>query len=350
MQTLLIYGANGYTGKLICEVAKKKGLSPILAGRNQQIITELANDYGWQSRIFGLDSKRDIVANLAGVDVVMHAAGPFRFTAKNMLEACLESGVHYLDITGEIEVFALAQGLHANALEKNIMLLPGTGFDVVPTDCLALKLKEQMPDATSLELAFVTLGGQVSHGTAMSMSEKLGEGGASRMNGKIVREPIAKRGRTITVGEKNFFVMSIPWGDVFTSYYTTGIGNVRAYTGSKPLLFNILKFQFLFNPLLRTNWFKKWLQQKINQRPAGPSDEQRRKAKSYIWGEVTNAAGEQKTAWYSCPDGYTLTALTAVDIAERVLYGQWKAGYQTPAGCYGFSLMEPYIKEGEYFH
>ncbi len=349
MRTLLIYGANGYTGQLICEAVGKKGLSPILAGRNATQIAALAASYGWDYRVFGLDNQADIKANLAGIDVVLHAAGPFRFTAKNMMETCLECGIHYLDIAGEIEVFSLAYSLHAKAVEKNIMLLPGTGFDVVPTDCLALKLKEQLPDATSLELAFVTLDGGVSHGTAMSMSEKLGEGGAMRVDGKIVKEPIAAKGRYIHAGVHRFFVMSIPWGDVFTSFHTTGIGNMHAYTGSTPLLFSLLKLQFLFNPLLRTGWFKKWLQQKINQRPAGPTQEQRMKAKSYIWGEVTNAAGTQKSGWFSCPEGYTLTALTAVDIAEKVLDGHWKAGYQTPAGCYGFLLIEPYIMEGEYF-
>jgi short subunit dehydrogenase-like uncharacterized protein len=209
---------------------------------------------------------------------------------------------------------------------------------------MALSLKEKMPDATTLELAFVTLGGQISHGTAMSMSEKLGDGGASRINGKIVREPIGHKGKTLNLFGKEFKVMSIPWGDVYTAYHTTGIGNIRAYTGTTPLMFNLLKLQALFNPVLRTGWFKKWLQKKINARPAGPSPEKRAKAITYVWGEVTNAAGKKVSDSFKCPDGYTLTALASVAIAQHVLHGDRKPGYQTPAGCYGSGLMNDWKK------
>jgi short subunit dehydrogenase-like uncharacterized protein len=337
---LLIYGANGYTGRLICEEAARKGLKPILAGRSKEAIVPLAEKYGWECRIFSLENINEIGSHLSGIDLVLHCAGPFRFTAKLMLESCLKSGIHYLDITGEIEVFALAQSLHQQALDKNIMLLPGTGFDVVPTDCLALRLKEKMLDATSLELAFVTLGGQISHGTASSMIAKLGEGGASRINGRLRKEPVGKNAKTLHLDGKQFLVMSIPWGDVFTAFYSTGIENIRAYTGISPLVFKFLKLQSLFNPILRTRWFRRWMQQKVDARPAGPTDEKRSIAKSYIWGEVTNPAGNKISDWYTCPEGYTLTATASVAIAIKVMNGYWKPGYQTPAGCYGSGLID----------
>jgi len=343
MKNVLIYGANGYTGKLICEVAHQQGLQPVIAGRNEDAIAAIARQYQWNYRIFDLAAVEHILPNLAGIDVVLHCAGPFRFTAKNMMHACLESGVHYLDITGEIEVFALAAGLSEQAKAKKIMLMPGTGFDVVPTDCLALQLKEKMPDATTLELAFVNLGGAVSHGTAMSMTAKLGEGGACRTNGQLRKEPLGKIGKTITIDNKDYFVMSIPWGDVFTSFYTTGIGNMRAFTGVPRRIYYLLKGQVIFNPLLRTEWFRDRLRKKIRQRPEGPSTEKRAASKSLIWGEAANRKGEKLTLHFWVPNGYSLTALTAVDIAVRVLKNDWKPGYQTPAGCYGSNLIDPYL-------
>lgn len=348
MKKLLIYGANGYTGQLICEVARQRGAQSIIAGRNQEAIAALAGNYGWDYRVFGLEDPLALRKNLEGVEVVLHAAGPFRFTAKSMMEACLDCGVHYIDINGEIDVFAQAYSLSSMALAKNIMLLPGAGFDVVPTDCLANYLKQQMPDASRLELAFVTPGGQISHGTAMSLSERLGEGGACRRDGTLQKEPIGKKGKYILAGDKKFFVMSIPWGDVFTSWHTTGIGNMRAYTGFSPIAFLGLRLQFIFNPILRARWFKKLMQARINKRPIGAPADQRNKVKSYVWGEVTNAGGEKKTSWFATPEAYTLTALTAMDIAEKIMNGDWKPGYQTPAGCYGYSLIEKYISEGGY--
>ncbi|HSK11806.1 MAG TPA: saccharopine dehydrogenase NADP-binding domain-containing protein [Phnomibacter sp.] len=341
---LLIYGANGYTGRLICEEAARRGMQPILAGRNAGEIHALAGQYGWEARAFSLDDVQTIADNLHDVAVVQHAAGPFRFTARPMMEACLLSATHYLDITGEIDVFQLAYSHHLQALEKNIMLMPGTGFDVVPTDCLALGLKEKMPDATSIELAFVTLGGQISHGTAMSMSEKLGEGGCYRRNGELVKEPLGKHGKTLDLDGRSFFVMSIPWGDVYTAYHTTGIPNVRAYTGAPKAGFWFMKLHPLFTWVLRSQWFKRWLQKKINQRPAGPDAAKRAKAISYLWGEVTGPTGNKVSAWFKCAEGYSLTALTAIDIAQKVLQGNWRPGYHTPAGCYGAGLVDPYKK------
>ena len=79
-------------------------------------------------------------------------------------------------------------GLHEKALSAQMMLMPGVGFDVVPTDCLAMYLKNQMPDATHLKIAFHPKGGSISHGTAMSAAERLGEGGAVRENGIIIKD------------------------------------------------------------------------------------------------------------------------------------------------------------------
>ena len=154
------------------------------------------------------------------------------------------------------------------------MLLPGAGFDVVPTDCLALQLKKVMPDAIALQLAFASIGGSISHGTAITMAGKLGEGGAVRKEGKIIRKPLGQKGKWVDFGVKKLFVMSIPWGDISTAHFTTGIPDIETYTGISPKMYRILKLQFLFNWLLRTSFMRNYIKRKINQRPAGPSDEQ----------------------------------------------------------------------------
>jgi short subunit dehydrogenase-like uncharacterized protein len=217
--------------------------------------------------------------------------------------------------------------------------MPGVGFDVVPTDCMALHLKNKLPDATHLKLAFASIGGGVSHGTAMTIVSRLGEGGATRRNGRIVREPIAKKGLWVDFGEKKLFVMSIPWGDISTAYFTTGIPNIETYTGVKPIIYDIMKMQRLFNWLLKMEWVKNMIRKKIKDRPAGPSDEMRSKAKALVWGEARNAKGEKIEHHFACADGYTLTAHSSLIIAKKVLEGNFKPGYQTPASCYGEELV-----------
>ena len=335
----LLYGANGYTGKLIAKLSSTYNLQPILAGRTEANIKPLADELQLPYLIIDLNNKAELETALSTVKLVLHAAGPYVHTAKQMIEACLQTGVHYIDINGDIAVFEMLKKYDAAAKEKNIMVMPGVGFDVVPTDCIALQLKNQMPDATHLKLAFASVGGGLSHGTAITMAGKIGEGGAARENGKIVRKPLGEIGMWVMFGEKKLFVMTIPWGDVSTAYTTTGIQNIETYTGMAPKVYRMLKFQGAFNWLLRTEFVRNIIRKKIKAKPAGPSDKQRKNSSSLVWGEVSNASGKKITAAISCLDGYTLTAHSSLLIAQKILAANLKAGYQTPAGCYGENLI-----------
>ena len=171
---VLLYGANGYTGTLIARYAKEYNLAPILAGRNKKEIETLAAQLNLPYKVFSLDDAAALNTALGEVAVVIHAAGPFHYTAKQMVEACIATGTHYLDINGDIAVFEFIKKYNEQAKQAGVMLLPGSGFDVVPTDCLALSLKNQLPDATHLEIVFIPVGSQISHGTASTMAGKAG--------------------------------------------------------------------------------------------------------------------------------------------------------------------------------
>jgi len=227
MQSFLLYGANGYTGKIITALASQYDLNPVLAGRKEEPIRALAEQFNFSYRVFDLNNQQQLVKALGEVPLVLHAAGPFRHTAKQMMDACVITKTHYLDITGEIAVFEMAKRYDTEAKSAGIIIIPGVGFDVVPTDCLALYLKNKLPDAVQLKIAFATLGGGLSHGTASTMSEGLGEGGAVRENGRIVRKPLGHKGMWIDFGIKKIFVMTIPWGDISTAYHTTGIPDIE---------------------------------------------------------------------------------------------------------------------------
>jgi short subunit dehydrogenase-like uncharacterized protein len=343
--TFLLYGANGYTGRLIARYAAQYNLKPILAGRKKELIEPLANALQLPFVIIDLDDQASLQTALKEVKAVVHAAGPFQYTAKQMVDACLITGTHYLDINGDIAVFEMIKQYDAAAGKAGIMLLPGAGFDVVPTDCLALQVKNLLPDAIALKLAFASLGGGLSHGTAITMATRLGEGGAARKGGKIVRTPLGKNGMWVDFstgaksGLKKLFVMSIPWGDISTAYFTTGIADIEVYTGISKKVYNILKWQSLFNWLLRTGWMRNFIKGKINKRPAGPSDEQRSKAIGLVWAEAVNAKGKTAIVRLIGPEGYTLTTHSALIIVQKILSGNFKTGYQTPATAYGENLV-----------
>jgi len=339
VNSFLLYGANGYTGELIARYAHQYNLQPILSGRRKDVIAPLANILNLPYRIFDLNNTAALHAALREVKAVIHAAGPFHLTAMQMIEACLQTGTHYLDINGDITVFEMIKRHDAAAKKAGIMLLPGGGFDVVPTDCVALQLKKLLPDAVALQLAFATLGGGLSHGTATTMANRLGEKGAVRKDGKIIRRPLGEKGMWVDFGVKKLFVMSIPWGDISTAYSTTGIPDIETYTSISKNVYTSLKLQPLFNWLLRTNFIRQYIQNKINRRPAGPDDEQRSKAISLVWGQVRNAEGKTATVRLSGPEGYTLTTHAALIIVQKILKGNFSSGYQTPANAYGENLV-----------
>ncbi len=337
--SFLIYGANGYTGKLIVELAIKQGLKPILAGRTEHKIKPVAEKMGLEYLVFSLDNQTELVNNLKKFPLVLNCAGPFSQTAKLMVEACLMAKTHYLDITGELAVFEMVKLYDEQALKNEILLMPGVGFDVVPTDCMAKYLHTQLPDATHLQLAFVSVGGSISHGTLTTVLENLGGDGAVRENGVIVAKPNGHKGQEIDFGPFKQFTMTIPWGDVSTAYHTTHIANIEVYTGAAKSAYFAMKFQFLFNPILRTNLVKQQLQAYIDKKITGPTESQNQNGQSLIWGKVTNAQGTSIEAKLETVEGYKLTAEASVHIAKKVLATKGAAGYQTPAGMFGHKLI-----------
>ena len=339
MYDFLLYGAYGFTGRLIAQLARAYDINLLLAGRNEAEVRKISAQTGFPGIAFELNDHAKLDELLKNGQGVIHGAGPFKDTLKPMVEACIRTGRHYLDINGDIRCFEEIRGYDDQAKEAGVMLLPGTGFDVVPTDCLARFVAERLPDAVALRIAFASLGSRLSHGTAATMISKLGEGGMVRKAGRIVRRPFGENALMVDFGSEQLFTMSIPWGDVSTAWHTTGIPDIEAFTHVKPALYQIMKWQWLFNPLLRTSWFRRLLRKRIDRQQAGPDDHMRASARSLAWAEVRNEHGERVSAWLSGPDVYDITAHAALIIAGRVKMGQFAAGYQTPAGIYGPDLV-----------
>lgn len=337
-KTFLIYGANGYTGELITRMAAERGMRPVVAGRNEAAIKELAEKHGLEHRVFSLEETEKLDAALNEAAMVLHCAGPFSLTSRQMGEACLRIGTHYTDITGEIAVFEACAAADQKAKDAGIMVMPGVGFDVVPSDCLARRLKDRLPSATNLTLAFYGKG-RISHGTQATMTMNIGKGGAVRRDGKIKPVPAAWRTREIDFGEGVVKLgVTIPWGDVSTAFYSTGIPNIEVYTVAPPSALKLMKLSRFIGPLLATGPVQRYLQGKIP--PGGPSDEERARGKTLLWGEASDDAGNRIEERLTVPEGYTTTALTALEITRRILAGDLKPGFQTPSMAYGPDLID----------
>ena len=291
----MIYGANGYTGELIARAAVSRGLKPVLAGRSRDKVEALARELGLEARVFGLEDEVRLLAQIKGHDLVLHCAGPFSATAAPMMEACLRANAHYLDITGEIAVFEHAQSLNDRARAAGVVICPGVGFDVVPTDCVAAALKNAMPDATHLALGFDSRL-SISPGTAKTSIEGMAQGGKVRRDGKIISVPLAYRVRRIDFGAGEKLAMTIPWGDVSTAWQTTGIANIEVFIPGSAGMIRGARFANWIRPLLGLPFVQRMLKARIGKTVIGPDQEKRADQGTHVWGEVRNARGDCKTA------------------------------------------------------
>ncbi len=335
----LIYGANGYTGRLVAEEARRQGLSPVVAGRDEAAIKALGNELALPWRAFSLTDTSATLHALADVGIVANCAGPFSATSARMIAACIESRTHYLDITGEIDVFIAAERQHAKARAAGIVVCPGVGFDVIPTDCVAVCLLEALPDARFIALGFKGLAPQ-SPGTARTSVEGAARGGRVRKDGAIVTVPLAHRTRLIDFGTGEKLAMTIPWGDVATAYFSTGIPNVETYIAASPRAVARMRRLNWIRPVLRLPFLQALVQRSAARAHPGPSQKQRDADKMYVWGEARDDRGETRTARLTTSNGYRLTVDGVLMAVRTLMTHAAEGGYRTPTQLMGPRCVE----------
>ena len=340
----LIYGANGYTGELVAREAKARGQEPILSGRNAASVSALAGELGLAWRAFDLADPAAIDAGLAGVGAVLNCAGPFVRTARPWVDACLRARAHYLDVTGEIDVFEALAARDGEARAAGIALLPGVGFDVVPTDCLAAHLKRRLPNAVQLHLGLQALM-ELSRGTAVTTIEAFGKPNLVRRNGLLTAAPFGASTRVIDFGRGRKTAVSIPWGDVSTAYHSTGIPNIEVFVAVPDVLRHAMKWNDALAPVLRSRRVRNALQALVRAGKPGPDATARARGRSYLWGEACDAAGSCVSTRLETPEGYTLTVQTALAAVNKLLAGPAPTGFQTPSRAFGpdFILEMPNV-------
>jgi short subunit dehydrogenase-like uncharacterized protein len=337
----LLYGATGYTGELIARRAVDLGLSPTLAGRSAEPLLSLADELGVPHRVATVDDAAALDAAIADHPVVLNCAGPFSRTAIPVAEACIRARIHYLDITGEMGVFEALAARGVDAERAGVMLLPGVGFDVVPSDCLAAHVAVRLPSATQLAIAIQGSGG-ISRGTALTSLEGLGAGkggGAVRRDGRIVPVPPAWKTRTVDLGDGPVQVTTMPWGDVATAYHSTHIPNIEVYMAIPATLRRVMTYGRFLLPVIASAPVRGFLAARVRRGSPGPSAGHRARGWSRFWAEASDDAGRSAIATLAAPSGYELTVRTALECVRRAVSGAVRPGFQTPSTAYGPDLV-----------
>jgi saccharopine dehydrogenase (NAD+, L-lysine-forming) len=335
----LLYGANGHTGSRIARAAARRGEQPVLAGRSAAKVIPLAEELGCDYAIVDLLDDRALRSTLAGVDVVAHCAGPFSATASRVVTACLQAGTHYLDITGEIDVFEAIYARSGEAAEAGVVLLPGSGFDVVPSDCVAARLHEAMPEASALDLAF-RASGPVGPGTAKTALEGAGAGGKARVDGRIADVGLAHKQVLAEFPSGPRTVTSIPWGDLASAYRSTGIPNITTYTAvpGGAVLSRGQRYLGYLTPLLgkpAVQQAGRSLLERLMPQGGGAETTEPARGSCEVWGQVSDSGGQRLAASLTGPDAITLTVEAVLASVTRLGRGGITPGAHTPATAFG---------------
>jgi short subunit dehydrogenase-like uncharacterized protein len=334
----MIYGAYGYSGRLIAEEALRRGHRPVLAGRDSARVAALATELGLDGRAFALDKLDVITKKLNDIDLVVHAAGPFVHTSNNMLQACLLTSTHYTDITGEYSVFENTFSYDEMARQRGVALVGGVGFDVVPSDCLAKYVADQVPNATQLEIAVAGLT-DLSAGTAKSSLNIISAGNIQRRDGRLVNQPLGKAARQIRFPDHPRTLFPLPWGDISTAYRSTGIPNITTYLALPKPIRQFVSLAGPIIPALARNGLVQAVLNRFAERSfSGPAADLRESGKSYVWAKASDAAGNAAEAWLQTPEPYHLTAMSAVSSVENLIKGD-HYGTLTPAQAFGADFI-----------
>jgi short subunit dehydrogenase-like uncharacterized protein len=305
--TWLLYGAAGYTGSLIAQHAYDSGHRPLLAGRSASALTALAERLDLPYRVLALDDPAALHTMLADVDLVLNAAGPFLHTAAPLAEACLNSETHYLDISNELQVFRTLYELDQRAKNSDVSIIPGVGFGVVATNCLALHVSETVGGAEHLEVATRIASAQPGPGAAATMQENLPYGGWIRQAGHLVPQELFTGVTTIEFPDGPCQAMPVPTGDLEAAFDATGAPSVVAYAASSPVP----------NP------------PESDVEGTGPPTQ-----RSFGWARATGSDGSTATALLQTGDSYSFTPAASIRAVEETLTGS-RRGALSPAAAFG---------------
>jgi short subunit dehydrogenase-like uncharacterized protein len=335
---LLIYGAYGFTGRLAVEAALQRGLEPILAGRDPDRLAGLAREKGLERRVADLRDARTLDETLRGVSVVLLAAGPFSATSRPMVEACLRAGAHYLDVSGEVPVVEALHALDRQARERSIMILPAVGFDVVASDCLGAHVARRLDRAERLALGIRGLE-LLTPGSARSLAEHAREPSRVRRDGAIVTLVPGSLRREFDYGDGPRSSVNVTWGDVATSFHTTGIPNTEVYLEESAYLNAAMLASRWIGTLLGSAPWQAWLSACAALLPEGPPTDQRARRHMTLVAEARDEHGGVARARLHTPEAFEFSGTTAAAIAGWVLAGDVEIGFQTPARVYGSDFV-----------
>lgn len=341
--TIVLYGATGYTGRLVTDELARRGLDHVLSGRDEAKLARLAEQHGAPAKAAALDDDRALRDLLDGASAVINCAGPFTLAGDALVRAAIASRTHYVDSTGEQSFIQMVFERHGRTAEHaGVALLPALGFDYAPGDCIASLAAGGHEPLDELVLAYDVEGFGMSRGTLRSAL-------VAMKGGDVVYEDEQWRAAPGGIFRASFDfpepigrqqMSRYPSGEVITAPHHTRTRKVTSllttrtaapFAAAAPLLPYTLPALGL---VLRTP-LRGLLGKAVGILPEGPPVEARRAAEFTVVAVARGADGSTRQGVVRGSDVYGLTAVTLVHAAQLVSApGFDRAGALGPAAAF----------------
>jgi short subunit dehydrogenase-like uncharacterized protein len=255
--------------------------------------------------------------------VLLTTVGPYDRLGRPVVEAALDNGCHYVDVSGELRFLEWVYQQEHRAEAAGVVLAPGAGLDGATGDLLAAICAEELEgDVRSLRAAYLIRGGRSSRGSARTMLDVVAAGGAAWIGGLLVPEAVAADAWDAPFPEPlgTRTGVSLPLPEVITGGRTTSARTVRVYgvAPGLPFIRPVAEAAARLGRLTSSTPLWALGEQAAGVLPEGPAPEQRVKARAAVLVEAAGPPGRAR-AWARLTDIYATTATFAVALARRLL-------------------------------
>lgn len=343
---VVVYGASGYTGKLIAAELSGRGVPMVLAGRNRDRLDAVRAGLGAEveARVsaVAVDDPAGLRELLGPARVVVACAGPFTLHGAPVIEAAARTGTHYLDTTGEQPFIRDSFDRWGPiAADSGAALVSGFGFDYVPGDMLAALTAGGLGRLEEMTVAYAVNGLGVTRGTALSALEMIKGGDVEWTRGRLQPGSMqASRGSfafPAPLGERR--VGRYPSGEQITVPRHVDVGTVRTVIEMKGLLG--AELGPLAGPMMTASGYamrtplRGLLGKAIARLPEGPSADERDAVAYTLVCDARTPGGDTRRGILRGGDVYGITArIIAEGVVRMSAPGYDRSGGLAPSQAF----------------
>jgi len=349
---VIIYGASGYTGRLIAEFMRDQQIPFIAAGRNKERVEEamklVPGIENAEYEVVAVEHTVEALSDLfSGSTVVCNTVGPFDKFGDATVQACLKAGVHYMDTTGEQAwILKVRDQYGAKFAEKGLLVAPSIAY--MHTVCeIAGEICKEYTDIDTLDFSCIPTG-VPTVGSTQTIFDMISNDQFYLEHGQLAEWPAAK-GYEVVVPNSSTTVLSLPWsGSALPVWYQSDskINSVKSLTGftNRPLMEGVIEIWKHYEANLRqlpVEEQKKALSDMASaQQPGMPPRENCLTFRCIDRCVGTGGLNQVTTTIYSTR-AYQQTGLVQAVAAKQLIGGHLKAaGFQS--GCQAFGY-DPFL-------